>query len=214
MLGDKQEVDTVNMEALLDLPNPGNYITPPYVALDGLIDNTSLDLIADYCNQQGSMPATLGHRNQNTNIRQCDTRFHYINPATDWIFDLLEHAANTVNDRHFQFDLWGFDRFQYTVYNQPGSHYTYHSDMAFGPVTATELKPPRKLSFSLILSDPSEYSGGLFEIASNDIKEPHVIAQPRGRIIAFPSYMTHRVTPVITGVRKSIVVWATGPKFK
>jgi PKHD-type hydroxylase len=202
------------MEALIALPSPGNYITPPYVAIDGLIDHTALDLITHYCDQQGTQPATLGHQTQNSDVRVCDTKFHYINPASDWIFDLLEHAANQINDQYFQFDLWGFDRFQYTVYNQQGSHYTYHSDMAFGPVSARELKPPRKLSFSLILSDPSEYLGGEFEIVSNDITNPQVIAQPRGRIIAFPSYMTHRVTPLIHGSRRSIVIWAIGPKFK
>lgn len=202
------------MEALIALPSPGNYVTLPYVIIDGLISNAALNLITDYCDRNGTMPATLGHQTQNLDIRVCDTKFHYVNDTSDWIFDLLEHAANQINDQYFQFDLWGFDRFQYTVYNQVGSHYTYHSDMAFGLVRAAELKPPRKLSFSLILSDPSEYTGGLFEIISNDITTPHVVEQPRGRIIAFPSYMTHGVTPLIHGCRKSIVVWAVGPKFK
>jgi PKHD-type hydroxylase len=86
--------------------------------------------------------------------------------------------------------------------------------MAFGPVSVDELKTPRKLSFSLIMSDNAEYQGGEFEIINNDVKTPIIVPQQKGRVIAFPSYITHRVTPLISGVRKSIVVWALGPKFK
>jgi PKHD-type hydroxylase len=202
------------MEALIELPTVKDYITYPYVIMDDLIDNSTVDLITQYCDQRGTNPSTLGHRTENTEIRQCNTKFHYVNEQSDWIFDLLEYVANTVNDRYYQFDLMGFDRFQYTVYDQPGSHYTYHSDMAFGPIFADELKPPRKLSFSLILSDSAEYQGGDFEVISNDLKTPTTVPQQKGRVIAFPSYVPHRVTALTSGVRKSIVVWALGPKFK
>jgi PKHD-type hydroxylase len=201
-------------EALVEMPTVTDYITYPYITMDGLIDNSTVDLITQYCDQQGVNPSTLGHRGQNTEIRLCDTKFHYINNQSNWIFDILEYIANTVNDKYYQFDLLGFDRFQYTVYNQPGAHYTYHSDMVLGPVYLDELKPPRKLSFSLILSDNSEYQGGDFEVIANAMPYPVVVPQQKGRVIAFPSYVPHRVSPLISGVRKSIVVWALGPKFK
>jgi PKHD-type hydroxylase len=202
------------MEALIEMPVVKDYITYPYIIMDGLLDDSAVNQIQQYCDQQGTNPSTLGHRSQNTEIRLCDTKFHYINDNSDWIFDILEYIANTINNKYFQFDLIGFDRFQYTVYNQPGAHYTYHSDMAFGPVSVDELKTPRKLSFSLILSDNTEYQGGEFEIIANDVNTPIVVPQQKGRVIAFPSYITHRVTPLISGVRKSIVIWALGPKFK
>ena len=44
-------------------------------------------------------------------------------------------------------------------------------------------------------------------------EEAETVPFPRGRIIAFPSFMIHRVTPVVEGIRRSIVVWVTGPKF-
>jgi PKHD-type hydroxylase len=40
------------------------------------------------------------------------------------------------------------------------------------------------------------------------------MARARGTVIAFPSYVLHRVTPIIAGTRKSLVVWITGPKFR
>ena len=36
----------------------------------------------------------------------------------------------------------------------------------------------------------------------------------RGAVIAFPSFFLHRVTPIISGTRKALVVWATGPEFR
>jgi hypothetical protein len=36
----------------------------------------------------------------------------------------------------------------------------------------------------------------------------------RGTVIAFPSCVLHRVTPITAGTRKSLVVWITGPKFR
>lgn len=202
------------MEALVEMPIVKNYVTYPYITADGLIDHSTVDSIEKYCNRQGTNPATLGNRIQNKDIRISETKFHFINDANGWIFDILEYIANVVNDKYFQFDMIGFDRFQYTVYDGPGSHYGFHPDMAFGPVTSDELKSPRKLSFSLILSDSAEFTGGDFEIIDGNINTPIVIPQQKGRVIAFPSYMIHRVTPLTSGIRKSIVFWALGPKFK
>jgi PKHD-type hydroxylase len=84
--------------------------------------------------------------------------------------------------------------------------------MIFGDQVRPEQLLPRKLSFSLILSNPNEYIGGDFEILIGKKSSP--IIQTRGRVIAFPSFVMHRVTPLTSGVRKSIVFWALGPKFK
>jgi PKHD-type hydroxylase len=71
---------------------------------------------------------------------------------------------------------------------------------------------PRKLSFTLVLSDTKTFKGGDLEF---DTGGPYVAAeQKRGRIIAFPSFVKHRVTPIKKGVRKSVVWWVLGPKFK
>jgi PKHD-type hydroxylase len=40
------------------------------------------------------------------------------------------------------------------------------------------------------------------------------IEQKRGRIILFPSFFLHKVCPVTKGIRKSIVAWVEGPKFR
>jgi PKHD-type hydroxylase len=45
-------------------------------------------------------------------------------------------------------------------------------------------------------------------------KNEHEMAQKRGRILFFPSFILHKVHPVTKGVRKSIVAWVEGPKFR
>jgi PKHD-type hydroxylase len=71
---------------------------------------------------------------------------------------------------------------------------------------------PRKLSLTIQLTDALRYEG--CELQFNVGRE--ILSTPKGRgvVVAFPSYMIHRVTPIISGVRKAIVVWVTGPEFK
>ena len=77
----------------------------------------------------------------------------------------------------------------------------------------------RKLSMTVNLTDPGEYSGGEFQID----RGPHFGEEryytvseirPRGSVIVFPSFVYHQVTPVEWGERKSLVMWTLGPKWR
>jgi PKHD-type hydroxylase len=114
-----------------------------------------------------------------------------------------------LNGQFYKYDLQGFaENFQYTVYNgeaeEPG-HYTWHQDW-------NNSGTPRKLSLVVQLSDPSEYEGGDLQIMSG--AEPTTVDKGLGKVVLFPSFMLHRVTPVTKGIRRSLVVWVTGPAFK
>jgi PKHD-type hydroxylase len=128
-------------------------------------------------------------------------------PETKWIYDRMQGVVRALNERTYQFDLRGFsENFQYTIYHgTEGGHYDWHIDQ--GP-----LHVRRKLSLSLQVSHSSQYEGCDLQFhAGNKIE---TAPRERGTVIAFPSYVLHRVTPVVSGTRKSIVVWVTGPKFK
>lgn len=128
-------------------------------------------------------------------------------PDTKWIYDRMQGVVRALNDRTYQFDLRGFsENFQYTIYHgTEGGHYDWHVDQG-------ALNIQRKLSLSLQLSDSSQYEGCDLQFhAGNKIE---TAPRERGTVIAFPSYVLHRVTPVVSGTRKSLVVWVTGPKFK
>lgn len=128
-------------------------------------------------------------------------------PETKWIYDRMQALVRALNERTYQFDLRGFsENFQYTIYHgAEGGHYDWHVDQ--GP-----LHVQRKLSLSLQMSHGSEYEGCDLQFwASNKIE---TAPRERGTVVAFPSYVLHRVTPVVSGTRKSLVVWVTGPRFK
>jgi PKHD-type hydroxylase len=73
----------------------------------------------------------------------------------------------------------------------------------------------RKLSMTVLLNE--NYEGGEFQFATYD-KEECVIHIPEfnkiGSIVVFASDVEHRVAPVTTGIRYSLVTWFLGPPFK
>ena len=70
--------------------------------------------------------------------------------------------------------------------------------------------PVRKISMTLLLSDPADFEGGELEMI-DDKARPKM---KRGHAIFFASFIRHRVTPVTKGNRKSLVMWFGGPPFK
>jgi PKHD-type hydroxylase len=127
-------------------------------------------------------------------------------PETYWLYDRISQIARALNGQYFEFDLWGIvDDLQYTLYEGGGAHYGWHLDKG-------SLVSPRKLSLVLQLSEPDEYEGGYLQFMFED--EPVTCERKKGMIYAFPSWVLHRVTPVTGGIRRSLVVWIVGNKFR
>ena len=189
--------------------------TLPFVVQNDLFNEEELTAIETYCKlfdlEDGKILNRDGIQEVNAE-RQCKLKLHKVNPDNGWIFDRLSLAADFINKEFFRFDLTGFDYFQYAEYSRQGDHYNYHADIVFGNKLPPDIPYTRKLSISLVLSDPSEFEGGEFEFLYSS--QPTLAEQKRGSFIAFPSWMVHRVTPVTKGVRKSLVFWVVGPKFK
>ena len=129
-------------------------------------------------------------------------------PDTEWLFARLEEIVLRLNNEIFHYELFGLsESLQYTVYEgSEGGHYNWHVDMGVHNLE------PRKISLSLQLSEPADYEGGRLVLEAGDGAYPAEAA--RGTIIAFPSYVLHRVTPTESGVRKSLVIWVAGPEFR
>ncbi len=124
-----------------------------------------------------------------------------------WIYDRVQQIAMMINAMAYRFDLTGFsERIQYSVYHaSEGGHYDWHVDQGL-------LGTRRKLSLTLQLTDPSQYQGGDLQFLAGNLTE--TAPRERGMLIAFPSYGVHRVAPVTSGTRKSLVIWITGPRFR
>jgi len=76
----------------------------------------------------------------------------------------------------------------------------------------------RKLSVTISLSDPNDYTGGnlKFDLGPHRPDRYHECEEirPRGSIVVFPSHIYHQVTPVTSGTRYSLVCWSLGKPWK
>lgn len=140
-----------------------------------------------------------------------DTDIVWLEPTEEnkWIFERMNLIAARINFDKFQMDLDRFDGFQYSKYKIDG-HYDWHSDITIAPQNGLF----RKISFSLALSDPNEYEGGDLLLASYMESKPAVLRPEKGDIVVFYSHVHHKVAPVTSGERITLVTWALGDKIR
>lgn len=127
------------------------------------------------------------------------------NPGLDWIYDRIAEATLKLNNETYQFELETCTDFQLARY-RPGQHYQWHSDLGAKGYSR------RKLSVVVLLSDPSEYEGSKLQFGGDEFTRDADINP--GDAVFFPSWVRHRVTPVTTGVRWSLVGWWLGAPFR
>ena len=125
-----------------------------------------------------------------------------------WISDLLWTYVRRANEDGFAVDVDNDAEMQFTEYPaDQGGHYDWHQDVNWNG----QIDIDRKISITVQLSNENEYDGGNFEF---DELETNTNFKLKGTIIIFPSYLRHRVTPVTSGVRKSLVAWFSGPQWR
>jgi PKHD-type hydroxylase len=188
---------------------------PPFAKMNQVFTNEEIDRMCDYFTSKGTKSGQIGKTGGDTTdieLRKSGIRMHEYTPETSWFFERLNNAIYDGNSHFFRFNVVGYDYLQYTEYKAPDERYGYHTDMPYGANHSLEKHLMRKLSFSLILSDPADYVGGEFEFMIESDK-PWAIPQARGDLIIFPSWLLHEVKPVTQGIRKSLVGWVLGPKF-
>ena len=141
-----------------------------------------------------------------------------------WIYNEIHpyiNQANAAADWNFDWD-WS-ESIQFTKYKE-NQFYGWHCDSADKPYDLPDdlhrHGKIRKLSVTVCLSDETEYEGGDFEFdfRNNDggKTQPSVCKEirPKGSVIVFPSFVWHRVKPVTSGTRYSLVMWNLGKPFR
>ena len=158
---------------------------------------------------------------KDSSIRSCKTSFL---PVRDELVNMFGKLILDYNNNHsgWNFDLEFIEAIQLCDYHE-GDFYNWHIDSFKNPSIQTEHQyhPDRpynrKVSVTIFLNDPDEYEGGEFDLETagpNVELRYHTMKMPKGTAVVFPSYMWHRVRPVTSGVRKSLVLWIQGPPFK
>lgn len=139
-------------------------------------------------------------------IRKTDVVWQPWNSPMGCILFALSLDANTQAGWNYLVDVpEAVQVGRYTV----GHHYDFHKDLG----NPNERGMQRKLSSVLFLSDPDTYEGGDL-ILELDPKKEAVVRGLKGSVIIFPSFISHKVTPVVSGERYTAVSWVQGPSFK
>ena len=152
-------------------------------------------------------------------------------PSHHWLGGFMWHYVQRANRENFLYDLKCIDgeNMQYTQYG-PGEFYGWHNDAGisnqYKPQTvgnraenlandfvSENIESVRKLSFVLQLSNPDDYEGGNLQLLDEG-DNSYIAPRKRGTVILFDSRTRHRVLPVKSGLRKSVVGWVVGPRWK
>lgn len=139
-----------------------------------------------------------------------------------WMASMINHHCHEANME------WGFDitwpkQAELLEYSDVGDHYDWHVDTSMVPSLATDgdTHPNvlRKITMIWQLSDADEYEGGDLELTAtfdqwNILDASKELLRKKGTVIAFPSFMMHRITPIVSGRRQSMVSWMHGPAWR
>ena len=141
----------------------------------------------------------MDHGHRNTTVRFAD-RAH-------WFEDHMKQFVFTGNTEcKWDYHVTDNENIQYAEYG-PEQHYNWHVDVF--PLAG--LPYDRKLTAVCLLNDPSEFTGGEFQIR---LYSEYTAPLVKGSVIAFPSFLEHRVVPVTSGIRKTATMWLRGPRFR
>jgi PKHD-type hydroxylase len=204
----------------------------PIYWVDNFLSNEEVDKILKYAEQINPEPAKVGNNIQeeekkpftanyhikNPNLgdvprmRQSILKWIKLNPDTNWLYKKLILQIHKVNQENFDCILKFVEDFQFTEYNEnQQGFYSKHDDCG-NNAKLKNFVDIRKLSFSIQLSNPDDYTGG--ELIFYKDNEEFSAPKTKGTIIFFQSNILHEVKPVKKGTRYALVSWVQGPNLR
>jgi PKHD-type hydroxylase len=193
-----------------------------YTKIEQAFSEDELGLFLEYCDSRNKnlKNATVIGKKNAPQVRISQTWFENKNTENAWFFERMNQVIDFANNEFYNFDLWGYEKFQYGEYRGDElGKYDLHADMLTDDVNESNFNTyhegTRKLSATLMLNQQGEdFEGGDFVVAISGEDNAEVVNLSAGSIVVFPSFITHAVKPVTSGIRKSAVIWVVGPKFR
>jgi PKHD-type hydroxylase len=197
---------------IASIPPKTHLVQEEFAYWEGFLTKEDIDTILALPNWHDIGQAQVGdnsHSVMNKEIRTTDVAWWLPCEKTKHIWEKIVNVIAEANNQFFHFDLTGcYEPAQLGLYKaKDKGHYDWHIDCGMKNAV------PRKLSLTILLSDPDDFKGGNLELKTTNDK-PITVEQVQGRAYFFPSYTLHRVTPVTKGIRRSLVMWIGGPPFK
>ncbi len=172
----------------------------------GFLSDTEMDgLIVDHSPLLEE--AKLGAGDTNATVRRSQVVFLGMEQKYRWLYERIWEVAQEINRRGLGIDISGVEgHIQLARYDSSDQgFYDWHTDFA-------GFRPLRKISISIQLSRSEDYEGGDLELFT--LNRPQRVERARGALIAFPSFVLHRVAPVVRGTRWSLVAWVLGARWR
>jgi len=173
-----------------------------YAIVDNFLTHEEIENLTKFFDQKPKEVATVQDYQTNISVRK--VLKSEITTCSN-IASNIWYLSEKVNSLSWNFDISEINQIEYLTYEIDGK-YESHIDTSLGDDSPIS----RKLTTVIFLND--DFAGGRFYIQHGESKK--YPKQTPGTAIVFPSFLLHGVEPVYQGVRKSIVAWTIGPRFR
>jgi len=179
---------------------------------DNVIPKDLCELIINNFDSDNAQNATImqGTETNQTDNSIRDTKLNWESPMSPIGCILQSYIYQANKQAGWDYNISHMEKIQMCKYDRKG-FYDWHIDTC--PPDAHEIQ--RKISIVAMLSNRDDFHGGDLEIKNlTDYGyEQNTIKLKQGSIVCFPSYLEHRVTPVLYGQRYTAVGWMSGRKW-
>jgi len=197
-----------------------------YWYFDKALSSNFCDEVIKFSKDKQKLTGVVGAPGKLKDLKEVrDTNISWIDDQ--WVMNEIYPYVNMANkNANWNFEISAAETAQFTEY-KPGQFYGWHLDQYEKPYHSgkhIKIKDPiligkiRKLSVSVLLSDPKDYKGGDLQFQFRNKTDPNIIntvdIKSKGSVIVFPSNVWHQVTPVTKGIRHSLVIWNLGQPYK
>ena len=211
----------------------------PIISISNFLSDSEVNQIFDLSKEKEFIVAAVGnelnkeenhnlltdHKIINPNVgivkrtRETNLKWISLDENSNWLFKKIIQCINETNVNNYGYILKFVENIQFAEYtSQTKGFYSKHSDCG-NRFEMENFVDIRKLSFSIQLSDSSDYEGGELKFYTGkksiytNKAEGDTAKKDKGTIILFPSHVLHEVTPVTKGIRYSLVSWVQGPNI-
>jgi len=157
--------------------------------------------------RSSAKPGGVGGGAVRREVRRAQVAWVNMADDTAWLFSRvfsLAHAANVASG--WNFELIGPNpSLQLSVYEDAElGTFDWHADIG------EEQASFRKVS--VVIEIESAQEGGVLQFHPG--QSVRSVRSGPGTAVVFPSYLSHRLSPVTEGRRVSLVAWVCGPQFR
>jgi PKHD-type hydroxylase len=149
-----------------------------------------------------------GESAEDNKVRDCYTSW-LATKDLNFIENGMRRIIENVNDLLWEFQIkheWE-TAIQVTKYSKIGHHYKWHPDTNRGDGDLDGSDLDRIISLVFCLSHQKNYSGGQLQLKKENPKGVVTFKLDYGDFVVFPSRLWHRVTPLESGERMTLVGW-------